>query len=213
MYKPEPLWSQVTQTFFKGCLIVLPLLLSVYFLVWMLNSFDGLFNRLLPPHILGGQELPFGIGIFLGIVLIFLAGLSVRLPFFRFLESWIEGVFHKIPIVGTVFSSLSDIMRYLKPMRGTNTHGKSVIVTLANSDFKIAGFLTRDGLDDLPTSDNLKDHVAVYIPLAYMVGGGFTIFVRRDQVHALDLSFEKAMQLSLTAWMAHNDAPGPTPAK
>lgn len=213
MYKPESLWSQVTQTFLKGCLIVLPLLLSIYFLVWMLNSFDGLFNRLLHPFIFGSQELHFGIGILLGIVLIFLAGLSTRLAFFRFLESWIEGVFHRIPIVGTVFSSLNDIMRYLKPMRGTNGHGKSVIVTLANSDFKIAGFLTRDGLGDLPTNDNLKDHVAVYIPLAYMVGGGFTIFVRRDQVQTLDLPFEKAMQLSLTAWMAHNEAPGTTPSK
>ena len=43
--------------------------------------------------------------------------------------------------------------------------------------------------------------VAVYIPLAYMVGGGFTVFVHKNQVQELDMHFDKAMQANLSPWM------------
>jgi hypothetical protein len=34
-----------------------------------------------------------------------------------------------------------------------------------------------------------------------MVGGGFTVFVHKDQVKDLNMPFDKAMQASLSAWM------------
>jgi len=193
----------MSQTFARGFLLLLPLLLTFYFLVWLINMFDGLFNKLLSPF-LNQHDIPFGIGILMGITFIFIVGITSRLSLAQYLEAGLEKVFKKIPVVGTVFNSLKDIAEYVKSMRNPNAHGKSVIVTLPSMDFKIAGFLTRQNLDDLPTNDDLKDRVAVYIPLAYMVGGGFTIFVRRDQVHDLDIPFEKAMQLNLTAWMSSN---------
>ncbi len=195
------LWKNISQTFVRGFFLLLPLLLSFYFLIWLINTFDGLFNRLLSPFLKEG-EIPFGIGIVMGISFIFIVGMTSRLSITHYLESWLEKIFKKIPIVGTVFNSLKDIAEYVKSMRNPNAHGKSVIVTLPHMDFKIAGFLTREKLDDLPTTDDLRDRVAVYIPLAYMVGGGFTIFVRKDQVHDLDIPFERAMQLNLTAWMS-----------
>lgn len=196
------LWKKFSQTFLKGCFVLLPLLLSFYFLIWLVTSFDKLFNRLLAPF-LDRHEIPFGVGIIMGIVFIYLMGLSTRFLFAQFLELWIEKIFKKIPVVGTVFSSLKDIAEYVKSMRNPNAHGKSVIITFPHSEFKIAGFLTRESLMDLPTDDDLTDCVAVYIPLAYMVGGGFTVFVKKSQVKELDIPFEKAMQLNLTAWMTN----------
>ncbi|MEZ4845570.1 MAG: DUF502 domain-containing protein [Bdellovibrionota bacterium] len=162
--------------------------------------FDGLFNKLLSPFLHEG-EIPFGLGILIGITFIFIVGMTSTLSLAQYLENVLERIFKKIPIVGTVFNSLKDIAEYAKSMRNPNAHGKSVIVTFPNSDTKIAGFLTRSALEDLPTTDDLKGRVAVYIPLAYMVGGGFTLFVKKEHVHDLDIPFEKAMQLNLTAWM------------
>lgn len=195
------LWKNITQTFGRGFLLLLPLLLSFYFLVWLINIFDGLFNRLLSPF-LEQREIPFGVGILMGITFIFIVGLTSKLSLTQFLENSLERLFKKIPVVGTVFNSLKDIAEYVKSMRNPNAHGKSVIVTFPNSDLKVAGFLTRNNLEDLATEDDLKERVAVYIPLAYMVGGGFTLFVRKEHVRDLDIPFEKAMQLNLTAWMA-----------
>lgn len=198
------IWKIISQTFVKGFLLLLPLLLSFYFLLWLINLFDGLFNRMWQPFLLESEKIPFGVGILIGIVFIFIVGMTSRLSIAQYVESGIEKIFKKIPIVGTVFNSLKDIAEYVKSMRNPNAHGKSVIITFPNSDIKIAGFLTRDNLSDLPTTDDLSNRVAVYIPLAYMVGGGFTLFVRKDQVTDLDIPFERAMQLNLTAWMASN---------
>ena len=156
------------------------------------------------PFLLESEKIPFGVGILIGIVFIFIVGMTSRLSIAQYVENGIERIFKKIPIVGTVFNSLKDIAEYVKSMRNPNAHGKSVIITFPNSDIKIAGFLTRDNLTDLPTKDDLTNRVAVYIPLAYMVGGGFTLFVLKDQVSDLDIPFERAMQLNLTAWMASN---------
>ncbi len=198
------IWKIISQTFVKGFLLLLPLLLSFYFLLWLINIFDGLFNRMWQPFLLESEKIPFGVGILIGIVFIFIVGMTSRLSIAQYVENGIERIFKKIPIVGTVFNSLKDIAEYVKSMRNPNAHGKSVIITFPNSDIKIAGFLTRDNLTDLPTKDDLTNRVAVYIPLAYMVGGGFTLFVLKDQVSDLDIPFERAMQLNLTAWMASN---------
>lgn len=195
------LWKKISQIFLRGCLLLLPLLFTFYFLIWLVNFFDGLFNRLLYPF-LTQHEIPFGVGIVMGVTFILIVGVSSKLSVAQFFESWLEKIFKKIPIVGTVFNSLKDIAEYIRSMRNPNAHGKSVIITFPDSDMKIAGFLTRENLSDLPTNDDLSNRVAVYIPLAYMVGGGFTLFVKKDQIKDLDIPFEKAMQLNLTAWMS-----------
>lgn len=198
------LWGTITQTLFKGCLLLLPLLISFYLFMWIIRSFDGLFKNLLVPF-LSEHDIKFGVGIGVGIIFIYLVGMTSQFLVVQTFESWVEKMIKKIPLVGSVYNSLKDIAGYINSIRTPNAHGRSVIVTFSNSDFKIAGFLTREDLTSLPTDDNLSDRVAVYIPLAYMVGGGFTIFVRRDQVHDLHLPFDRAMQMSLTAWMTTLD--------
>lgn len=198
--KTTRIWGSITQTFFKGCLLLLPLILSFYLFMWLIRGFDSIFKNLLLPF-LSEHDIKFGVGIAVGIVFIYLVGMTSQFLVVQTFESWVEKLIKKIPVVGSVYNSLKDIADYINTIRTPNAHGRSVIVTFANSDFKIAGFLTRENLTTLPTDDNLADRVAVYIPLAYMVGGGFTIFVRRDQVHDLNLPFERAMQMSLTAWM------------
>jgi uncharacterized membrane protein len=116
-------WKSISQIFFKGLFLLLPLLLSLYFLIWLVETFDGLFKRLLHPFI-ASNEIPFGVGVFLGIILIFAIGISTKFLFTQFLESWVEKIFRKIPIVGTVFTSLKDIAEYVKSMRNPNAHGK-----------------------------------------------------------------------------------------
>lgn len=200
--KTKQAWLNFTQTFFKGLFLLLPLLLSFYFLLWMIRSFDGFFQILLQPFYYDKETIPFGFGLILGVVSLYIVGLSTKSIFTQNIETWVEKMVLKIPIVGSVFSSLKEIAGYIRSIRNPDTHGNAVIITLPGMDYKIAGFLTRHNLSDLPTEDDLDDRVAVYIPLAYMVGGGFTFFVKKEHVKDLGMSFEKAMQLNLTAWMS-----------
>ena len=62
------------------------------------------------------------------------------------------------------------------------------------------GLITRDKFGDLPKDTIPDDHVAVFLPFSYGVGG-FTVLVAKSQVRETSLSAEKAMQLSITGWI------------
>ena len=183
----------------KGTLVLLPFFLSFYFLYWFADLFDKVFSGMLVPFGVR-KELPFGIGIGVGLVIIYAAGRISDFLFANRVKVWIESRIKRVPILGSVFGSIRDITNYLKDS-DVAEQGKAVIVTFDDPKFKIAGFLTRSNLTTLPTQDCLDDLVAVYIPLAYMVGGGFTVFVHKNQVQDLEMSFDQAMRSSLTAWM------------
>lgn len=197
--KLAALRRNVAGNLINGALVILPFLLSFYFLYWFADMFDRTVSGILSPFGLG-KDLPFGIGIAAGLVLIYVVGEISKYFMADRVKDWIERLIESVPILGSIFGSIRDITDYLKNS-GAAAQGKAVIVTFENPNFKIAGFLTRTDLNTLPTKDCLDDLVAVYIPLAYMVGGGFTVFVHRNQVHDLDMPFDKAMQANLSAWM------------
>jgi uncharacterized membrane protein len=58
-------------------------------------------------------------------------------------------------------------------------------------------------MSDLPQGLASDDNIAVYLPMGYMIGG-YTVFVPRSWVQAIDMSVEEAMRSSLIAWMSAN---------
>ena len=181
----------------KGAIVLLPFLLSFYFLYWLTDFFDKIFSGIFVPL---GISLPFGFGIIGGLVLIYMLGKTSDLFVARFIKEWLERTIKNVPVLGPIFVSIHDLTEFFKKAEGS-PKGRAVIVRFENPDFRIAGFLTRTDLNTLPTNEPLDDLVAVYIPLAYMVGGGFTVFVHKDRVQDLNMSFEKAMQANLSAWI------------
>ncbi len=195
--KFDELQKNVSGNLFKGALVLLPFLLSFYFLFWLANLFDGTFSEMLVPFGFS-KDMPFGIGIVIGLIVMYAVGRTSDFFIARHFKALIERTIKRVPILGTIFGSIRDLTDYFKEAEGS-AKGHAVIVSF--DSFKIAGFLTRKDLDAIPTKDTLTGMVAVYIPLAYMVGGGFTVFVRQDQIKDLDMPFDKAMQASLSAWM------------
>lgn len=193
----ERLRRNISENLVKGAIVILPFLLSFYLLYWLADFLDKVFSGILVPL---GIKLPFGFGIVGGLVLIYLLGKASNFIAARYIEERLERAIKRVPILGPIFVSVHDLTQFFKEAE-RRPQGKAVIVRFESPDFRIAGFLTRTDLDTLPTKDSLDDLVAVYIPLAYMVGGGFTVFVHKDNVQELNMSFEKAMQANLSAWI------------
>lgn len=197
--KFDSLQRNISDNLIKGALVLLPFLLSFYFLFWLAELFDNTFSEMLMQFGVS-KELPFGIGIVFGLILLYAIGKTSDILIARHFNGLLERLIKRVPILGSIFGSLRDLTEYFKQTEGSPT-GQAVIATFTNPNFKIAGFLTKTDLHTIPTKDTLTDLVAVYIPLAYMVGGGFTVFVHKSQVQELDMPFDKAMQASLSAWM------------
>lgn len=197
--KFDQLKQNVSENLIKGALVLLPFLLSFYFLFWFAEVFDNAISEFLVTFGVS-QDLPFGIGILVGLIVFYAVGKISNIFIAQQFNILLGRIMKRVPVLGSIFSSIRDLTEYFKEIDG-KPKGSAVIITFEHPNFKIAGFLTRNDLSTLPTNDNLTDLVAVYIPLAYMVGGGFTVFVNKSQVKELDMPFDKAMQANLSAWM------------
>jgi uncharacterized membrane protein len=63
---------------------------------------------------------------------------------------------------------------------------------------ELVGFVTQEDQQRLPPSFRDRDSVLVYLPMSYMVGG-YTILVKRSDLHPLQMTRDEAMRFVLTA--------------
>ena len=137
-----------------------------------------------------------GMGLVSGLALIALIGLLSHVLIFQKLFNLGEAIFHRLPLVKTIYTAIKDFTDYLNPDT-KNEMGKVVMVQLPGQSFQLMGFVTREQFDDLPFTPAAEDPVAVYMPMSYQIGG-YTMFVPRSCLTPLDIPFEQGMKLVLT---------------
>lgn len=184
--------------FFRGLITFLPVGLTVYALVLLVSWLEGLALHLLRP-LIGSFYLP-GLGIVLGGATILLLGYLVSQPFMTRVLSWMELPFTNVPVVKSIYSSLKSFADYFAPHE--RDAQQVVLLKSPDGEVSIVGLVTRQSLKDLPLDAATQTHVAVYLPMGYMIGG-YTVFAPRSWLQPLDMSVEDAMRYALVAWMGN----------
>ncbi len=191
-----------SKTFFRGILVLLPLLLTIYPLFYFFNWLNSISNELIQSFFPRMTSLP-GAGIVLGIITIFLLGLLMSSRFIRHIYAWFEGLLLQIPLVKSLYSAIKELTRYLAPDSGRNKANKVVVVRMPDSGIEIIGFVMSSDLSPLPDEVDKEDRVAVYFPMSYQVGG-FTLFLPKSWLKNTDMSVEDAMKNVLMGWVSTN---------
>ena len=188
--------KHITRTFFTGLAVTLPVVATLYLLVWAArtteHALDGLLRFVLPQVV----YLP-GLGVALGVVLVFLVGLLMRTWVARKIFSWTEQLMYRLPLVKTVYGALRDFTEFLSRPQKQGVQ-QVVLVRLGDTDLRVMGFVTRDDLAGLPPAMGEPGMIMVYLPMSYQIGG-YTVLVPRASVQPVDMSFEEAMRFTLTA--------------
>jgi|SRR5665647_1118067 len=188
--------KQINQIFFKGLIVILPITLTFYLLMWASVSIESLFRSSLV-WMMGEEYYIPGFGIVMTIAIIFLVGLLVSnfltAKFFTFLTNSLE----KLPLIKAIYNPLKDLMALIPGRSSSKDRPQRVVlVPFEALGVSALGLVTREELDELPGS-NL---ISVYIPLSYMLGG-MTVLVERDKVKKVDMAVDQALKLSVTAWI------------
>jgi len=178
----------------KGLTVTVPVVLTIAIVIWLGGKAESLLGSLIPQ-----QYYWPGMGILFGLVLVFFIGLLVNLWIVRRLIEWGEALLERIPLVKTIYGGIRDMMSFFPSGRKEQAMNKVVMLTLFNT--RLIGFITREDFSDLPVSIAGEDHVAVYLPMSYQIGG-FTVYVPRSMVQPVDLSVEDAMRFAITAGMS-----------
>lgn len=185
----------MTRTFLRGLGVVLPLVVTVWVIVWLATGTEAMLKTLFLLAIPDDYYLP-GMGLLLGVSFVYLCGLLVGLlpirNFWDYVESWLQ----RIPLFRTIYRAISDFTDFFSTPASPGD-SKVVSVDLGEGN-RLIGFVT----DQDPKLDRLIDdpveRIAVYLPMSYMIGG-YTLLVPRDRVTELPIGVEEAMRLVLTA--------------
>jgi uncharacterized membrane protein len=186
----------IAKVFLTGLFTVLPILATVYLIVWLFagtERFIGAQVRWLIPD----EYYRYGMGIALALVLVFLVGLLMRAWLFRKLIDRAERLFLEIPLVRSIYAALRDLLGlFARP--SDKLPMQVVSVEPPGAGMRLLGFVTRADFSDLPEGIGRDGEVAVYLPMSYMIGG-YTVIVPRKWVTPLDMSREEAMTFVVTA--------------
>lgn len=185
------------QIFLTGLVVLLPVTVTVLFLLWLLSGAESVFGD--PIRIVLGERYYPGMGMALGVALVFGVGLLAQFYFVRKLIELGDDLLERIPLVKTIYGGVRDLLALFRG--GERKFDQVVLVRLPGSAMRIVGFVTRVDWTGLPAALGAEDSIAVYLPMSYTIGG-YTVMVPRSQVEPIEMSFEDAMRFAVTAGLS-----------
>jgi uncharacterized membrane protein len=182
----------------SGLVTVLPLALTVYVIWWVINTLEGWLRRaLIALRIVSPEHYWPGLGLFAGFLLLLVVGSLVNAYAGKiFLKYW-NDFLGRIPFVKTLYGGFRDVVSLLPSGSGEKRDLQRVVVARFG-EIRAIGFVTREDVPHVLHVHGGHDWVTVYFPMSYAFGG-YTVYVPRSQVQALDISVEDAMRLAITA--------------
>lgn len=182
--------------FLTGLLTVLPVLATVYLMIWLFATVESFLGKPLL-WLIPDDYYRAGMGLLMAAAVIFVVGVLMRAYIVQRIFGWAESVLLGVPLVKSIYSALRDFFGLFAGQE--DEKGLQVVtVSLPGTGMRVMGFVTRDDLSDLPTGLSDAGEVAVYLPMSYQVGG-YTVFMARDKLTPVSMSREEAMRFVLTA--------------
>jgi len=185
-------------TFLTGLAVVLPIVVTAWVLWWLGVTLERWLGNVY--RFLLSEQIYFpGLGILLGIGLIFLVGLLAKAWLFRTLFDWSGDLLNRIPLVKTIFGATQDFMRFVSGAEDEE-FDRVVAVQFDSPSMKLIGFVTREDFSQVPGLAG-DDEVAVFFPMSYQIGG-YTLFLPKSRLEPVDMTAEDAMRMVLTAGLS-----------
>ena len=206
------------RAFLAGLLLVIPFAVTLY-VIWTVAAWLGgigigiydLYGPLPPgyigkPHDFLGAGAKFGIacaGAVVTLAAVYLTGLLTHTLLMGRLVRTAETVIQHVPGVKTIYQSIRDLLKLFGS--DSKRMGKAVLYRPSGGEMAMLGILTNPNPAGLA---GIADHqlVAVYLPLAFMLGGQI-VYVPRKYLQELNMPPERALKICATAEISPQDIP------
>lgn len=174
----------------KGLLIVVPIALSIFIVVWAVTTVDSWLNinNIFGVNPLTGENrnIP-GLGLGLVLFIILIAGVVVTNFVTEPMYNWFKRTMNRLPLLNFIFSSIKDLT---EAFVGDEKKFNNPVLVEAESGIKRIGFLTQNDLSKL----DLPGDAIVYFPFSYSFAGQVYV-VSKDKITPLKMSAADAMKL------------------
>lgn len=198
--------------FFSGLAVFLPIVLTIYVSIWILNFAESLFGKYLRPFFLEHYDFYFwGAGIVVLLAVIFLSGFLVANYFGRSVHRWGESILLRIPLAGSLYPSFKEIAKFLfREEEGSVQH--VVLVEWPRKGAYSVGFMTNKASSGISTFTG-KKMCNVLIPSVPNPVTGLLAIIPEDEITPLNISVEEAFKLFVSGGVVNPVFPDGLPSK
>jgi uncharacterized membrane protein len=191
-----PMMQWLRRRFVTGFFVMVPLIISLFALVWVFGVVDGMTTPLYVRIFGPGSTPPPGLGILTTAVLILLVGAIATNVLGKRLLGRIEGYLLRVPVFRTVYAPVKQLVLAFSP---DNEYGfKRVVMVKTSSRGYILGFLTKEF--SVESAGGTEPLVAVFVPTNHLYLGDIVI-CRREDAFFPDITVEEGIRVFLTGGM------------
>lgn len=194
LMRRERLAQSVRTSFIYGFVVVLPIAITL----WIVNHVISIVSW--PFLLIYSYKINRFVAFLLSMVIIFVIG-SIARHFIgkSFLETLEKGLSH-IPLVRTVYKSSKQIISSFTLQKKNQM--EVVALQFPQKGMWVVGYLSQHSIDGFPIKDSedkaLEGKVSVFVPTAPNPTTGYLVFVDRDEIIHLAMTFEEAMKLTVS---------------
>ena len=198
--------KNILQYFFQGIIIIAPIGITLYVVIWLFNVVDNflpnilysLFPKMMTAPDGSLRTIP-GVGFLLVVIIVtFLGWISSSFIVSR-IVSVLDKVLEQTPGIKYIYTSVKDFLEAFGGNR--KKFDKPVLVSVDAIDTWRVGFITQNDLAQF----GLIDHVAVYVPLSYALTG-VVYFVAKEKIKPLtNMNSAEAMKFVISGGVTQLD--------
>lgn len=190
------LTSVLKKYFISGVLVVVPIILTYIVLRFMFESIDGILQPLIN-KILGYSV--FGLGIFVTILVIILAGIFTRNIIGARIYRLGDMVMVKVPIIRPIYSATKQLIEAVtKPTM--KSFKEVALVEYPRKGAYALGFISNR--IEVKTTEGVKTYYSVFVPSTPTPISGMVILFPSEDVIPIEMSVEDGIKFLVSGGVA-----------
>lgn len=183
----------IRTTFVAGLIVVVPIGLTVWILIWIFNGVEDLLSPVVA-WIFGqfGLEPVTGVGFALTVILIFVIGIIMTNVVGRRIVRWGESMLGKIPIARLLYVAFREVFRGFSE-ENVNSFLAVVLVEFPAKGMRTIGFVTKEDFDK-----DGRPVFNVFIPTTPNPTSGFLEILHEEDIIRTKISIEDALKMVIS---------------
>jgi len=203
----ENFFRKLRNIFVAGFLVILPVLITIFLVVFIFNTFERLLARpvsfglkLLGLSQFIGYHIPGLLGLAALAIISFFLGLAVTNVIGKKFIALGEKILSKVPLVWNIYYASKQLMESTVSMRNRKSLQQVVLVEYPRRGMYVIGFITSDARGEIQDVTQ-KEVLNVFVPTTPNPTSGMLIMVPREDVTPLSMSIEDGIKLIVSGGM------------
>lgn len=189
--------KNIQRNFFTGALVAAPIGATIYLTIFIVEFIAGL----LPSQFNPNQFLPYqipGLELVIAVVFFIILGFITSTLFGRTIVSYFDTLIKRVPLAGSIYTAIKQITETFSK---TDTDSQKVVMfEYPRKGIQAIGFMTGSAKGEIRDKAGIE-MVNVFVPTTPNPTSGFLLFIPKEDVIILDMKYEDAIKLIVSAGM------------